>query len=91
MLTENYEKLHAEYLQALVEYHNSYMRYIKGKLTRKEYHVFKGTLRKLKNLNVLMLKEVLVINRAKSVSNLDKYHEQRTRIRTKNVSNNSTN
>jgi hypothetical protein len=79
MLTDRYEELHAQYLQALTAYHSIYIRYIKGKQTNEDYSKFHRALRKLRDINTQMIKEALAVSKAKKVSNMDKYQEQRTR------------
>jgi hypothetical protein len=88
MITDRYEELHAQYLQALTAYHSIYLKYIKGKLTNEDYRKFQRSLRKLRTINTQLLKEALALSKAKKESNMDKYQEQRTRY--KNVRNNST-
>ena len=90
MITARYDELHAQYLQALTEYHSIYIRYIKGKQKNEDYTKFHRALRKLRDINTQMVKEALAVSKAKKESNKDKYQEQRTRYK-KDVSNNSTN
>jgi hypothetical protein len=89
MITDDYEKLHAQYIQAVVEYHNIYVKYIKGRLARKDYPKMRAALKQLKTLNTQMTRTLTILGKAKKESNFDKYQEQRTRNK-KNVNNNST-
>jgi hypothetical protein len=86
MITEEYEKLHREYLQCLIEYHNAYTAYIHGRQARNDYPVLRNILRKMKKLNTDMVKTLLAVKKAKMDLYKDKYQEQRTR-NWKNVNN----
>lgn len=87
MYTEAYEKLHAEYLDALLVYHNTYIKYIKGRQGRLDYGKIRSALRDMKAINSLLLKELLRVRKAKIESNKDKYQTHRQKGK-KNVNNN---
>lgn len=80
-VTESYDKLHEDYLKGLVEYHNAYLKYIKGSVARVNMPPMRATLKRLLELNRLMLKEVGKVNKAKKESNKEKYQEHRQRTK----------
>lgn len=87
MFTQEYEKLHAEYIQCLVEYHNAYIAYIQGRQARDDYPRLRKILRQMKRTNAEMIKSLLGVRKGKVEANKDKYQEQRTRNK-KDVDNN---
>jgi hypothetical protein len=90
MYTEAYEKLHAEYLEVLLQYHNAYVKYIKGNRARVDYPIIRKSLREMKAINQLMIKEILKVRKGKMESNKDKYQTHRQK-ENKHVNNNRSN
>jgi hypothetical protein len=84
MITDNYEKLHSEYIKTLVEYHNAYIRYIKGNQGKERATVLQKSVRKLRALSTSMIKEITVLKKAKTVSVKDKYLSLRKKKDTNN-------
>jgi hypothetical protein len=80
-VSEKYEKAHAEYILALVEYHNAYLKYIKGGMVHAHRARLRRALRTLNTLNRQMIKELTEIQRAKVQAHAEagKYEWQRTR------------
>lgn len=64
-ITQEYERLHQEYLAALVHYHNVYLKYIKGKQARADLPVLRKALKDMIQLNREMWREASRINKAK--------------------------
>ena len=91
MLVDQYEKLHSDYIVALVDYHNEYIKYIKGKQTKKDYQTFRRALRRLQALNGQMLKEIYAIKQGKVELYKDNYQTQRSKGKNKNDNNSRTN
>lgn len=64
-VTESYEKVHTEYILTLVEYHNAYLKYIKGGLVNHHRAPLRQALKKLKVLHRELIKELTAIQTAK--------------------------
>lgn len=82
-ITSAYEKLHDEYLTALVTYHNIYLKYIKGKQARMDLPVLRKALKELIRINREMWREASKINRAKVAGHLEKGMYEGTRTKNK--------
>lgn len=86
-VSEKYEKAHAEYIQALVEYHNAYLKYIKGGMVNAHRARLRKALRTLNSLNRQMIKELTAIQRAKVEAHAEAGMYEWQRTRTKNGQN----
>jgi hypothetical protein len=86
-VSEKYEKAHTEYILALVEYHNAYLKYIKGGMLNAHRVRLRRALRTLNTLNRQMIKELTALQKTKVQAHAEvgKYEWQRTR--NKNVNN----
>jgi hypothetical protein len=80
-VSEKYEKAHTEYILALVEYHNAYLKYIKGGTLNAHRIRLRRALRTLTMLNRQMIKELTAIQKAKVQAHAEagKYEWQRTK------------
>jgi hypothetical protein len=89
MLVKRYQELHTEYLKALVDYHNAYIKCILGKQSRFTTVELRKTLKVLKTLNGEMAKELQNVRRAKMELYKDHYQTHRQKGKNKNVNNTS--
>ena len=83
-VSEKYEKAHAEYILALVEYHNAYLKYIKGGMVHAHRARLRRALRTLNTLNRQMIKELTAIQKAKVQAHAEAGMYEWQRTRTKN-------
>ena len=78
-ITEKYEQLHAEYLIALVEYHNAYLKYIKGSKARAQKPPLRKALRNMLAINKNLIRSLTETAKNKKEYNKDKYQTHRTK------------
>jgi hypothetical protein len=80
-MLERYEQLHAELIQLLCEYHNYYIKFIKGKQTFNDAIKMKRVLRKIKTQSGMLYKEVVNVRKSKEEKYKDAYQAQRNRYK----------
>jgi hypothetical protein len=78
MYTDEYEKLHAEFMQSIVDYHNLYISYIHGSKGRNKNLAMRLSLKKVRDLSIAMIRESLEIKAARKELFKDAYQHQRT-------------
>ena len=76
---EHLEELHQQYLQTLVEYHNAFIKFTRGRHSRAYEKILKTTLKKMQMLTKSMAKEVSNLRKSKIEENKDKYEWHRTK------------
>jgi uncharacterized protein (DUF305 family) len=77
MYTDEYERLHCDYVAKMVEYHNAYLAYIHGKKSKAKNLEMRLILKDLKRLNEALIKESLNVKKKKIEAYEHKYNGQR--------------
>lgn len=74
---QDYERLHAEYLQALAKYHNAYIKFTGLRQSKDNAQAMQQAQRQLGKLSKLMIKEITNLKKAKVEKYKDLYQGQR--------------
>lgn len=82
MIVDKFEKLHAEYIQLLAEYHNHYIKCIKRRQGKVHISGMQQCLRRMSQLQREMVKELTEIKKIKREQYKDLYQGQRSRTYT---------
>jgi len=77
MIEEEYEKLHQQLMTELINYHNAYVKYIKGKKAKSNFTYLKQSILAIKKLSQALSKELTNVRKGKVELNADKYQVQR--------------
>ena len=77
MYTDEYERLHCEYIAKMVEYHNAYLAYIHGTKSKAKNLEMRLVLKELKKLNDALIKESYSVKRKKIEAYTHTYNGQR--------------
>lgn len=77
MYTEDYEKLHREYVAKMIEYHNLYLAYIHGGKSKAKNQQMRNILKELVTINKALIKESLAVRKKKIDLYKDHYQTQR--------------
>jgi hypothetical protein len=77
--TDEFERLHAEYLQAVLAYHNAYIKFTGLRQSRDSARAMQQAQRQLAKLSKLMIKEITNLKKAKKEKYKDLYQGQRAR------------
>ena len=81
MTPQEFEQLHEEYLRALAEYHNLYIKYIKGRQARAHIPPMRNALKEMIRLSKELKISVGKVQKDKKEKYKDGYQYQRTNKR----------
>jgi hypothetical protein len=71
--TEDYEKLHAEFVKSVIDYHNLYVIFTKGRNSKTKGLAVRHALKRVRDLSAEMIRESLRIRDRQKEDNKDKY------------------